>query len=205
MGFGRNCWFPSSLIPCIHLSPLPLIHLSHSWTRNLVQDLYTIGKWGAMCIPALKKGLLIWFIWVDCICLQTHQKKAPDPITDGCEPPCGCWELNLGPLEEQSVLLTAESSIQHLLPPAFFILSILTQVPLSCLGRPWEAYAIKLCAHKGCPIGKWASGLTTVRHSCQKDVIWTVWITSTLLCLPCSCPKREHAICNMPRWLNASS
>ena len=29
-----------------------------------------------------------------------------DPIADGCEPPCGCWELNSGPLEEQSVLLT---------------------------------------------------------------------------------------------------
>jgi hypothetical protein len=38
--------------------------------------------------------------------------RALDPITDGCEPPCGCWELNSGPLEEQSVLLTAESSLQ---------------------------------------------------------------------------------------------
>jgi hypothetical protein len=28
------------------------------------------------------------------------------PITDSCEPLCGCWELNSGPLEEQSVLLT---------------------------------------------------------------------------------------------------
>ena len=27
-----------------------------------------------------------------------------DPITDGCEPPCGCWDLNSGPLEEQSAL-----------------------------------------------------------------------------------------------------
>jgi hypothetical protein len=35
-----------------------------------------------------------------------------DLITDGCEPPCGCWELNSGPLEEQSVLLTTESSLQ---------------------------------------------------------------------------------------------
>jgi hypothetical protein len=26
------------------------------------------------------------------------------PITDGCEPPCGCWELNSSPLDEQSVL-----------------------------------------------------------------------------------------------------
>ena len=40
------------------------------------------------------------------------QKRAPDLITDGCEPPCGCWELNSGPLEEQSVLLTAEPSLQ---------------------------------------------------------------------------------------------
>ena len=39
------------------------------------------------------------------------QKRSADLITDGCEPPCGCWELNLGPLEEQSVLLTSEPSL----------------------------------------------------------------------------------------------
>ena len=44
--------------------------------------------------------------------LQTHQKRASDPITDGCESPCGCWELNSGPLEDQSVLLTPEPSLQ---------------------------------------------------------------------------------------------
>jgi hypothetical protein len=30
------------------------------------------------------------------------------------EPPCGCWESNPGPLEEQPVLLTAEPSLQLL-------------------------------------------------------------------------------------------
>jgi hypothetical protein len=30
----------------------------------------------------------------------------------GCEPPCGFWDLNSGPLEEQSALLTAEPSLQ---------------------------------------------------------------------------------------------
>jgi hypothetical protein len=30
----------------------------------------------------------------------------------GCEPPRGCWDLNSGPLEEQSVLLTTEPSLQ---------------------------------------------------------------------------------------------
>ena len=34
------------------------------------------------------------------------------PLTDGCEPPCGCWDLNSVPLEEQSALLTAEPSHQ---------------------------------------------------------------------------------------------
>jgi hypothetical protein len=33
---------------------------------------------------------------------------------DGCEPPCGCWELNSGPVEEQSVLFPAEPSLQPL-------------------------------------------------------------------------------------------
>jgi hypothetical protein len=30
----------------------------------------------------------------------------------GCEPPYGCWDLNSGPVEEQSVLLLAEPSHQ---------------------------------------------------------------------------------------------
>jgi hypothetical protein len=41
-----------------------------------------------------------------------HQKRASDPITDGYEPPCGFLDLNSGPSEEQSVLLTAEPSLQ---------------------------------------------------------------------------------------------
>jgi len=33
---------------------------------------------------------------------------------DGCEPPCGCWDLNSGLSEEQSVFLPAEWSHQPL-------------------------------------------------------------------------------------------
>ena len=33
-------------------------------------------------------------------------------VTDSCELPCGYWELNPGPLEEQPVLLTTEPSPQ---------------------------------------------------------------------------------------------
>ena len=37
------------------------------------------------------------------VCVLAGQKRAPDAITDGCEPPCGCWALKSGPLEEQTV------------------------------------------------------------------------------------------------------
>jgi hypothetical protein len=43
-------------------------------------------------------------------------------VMDGCEPPYGCQDLNSGPLEEQSVLLTAEPSHQ---PPMLKIYDIL--------------------------------------------------------------------------------
>ena len=44
-------------------------------------------------------------------CIPACQKKASELIIDGCKPPRDCWELNEGPLEEQTVLLTAEPSL----------------------------------------------------------------------------------------------
>lgn len=35
-------------------------------------------------------------------------------VTDGYELPCECWELDLGPLEDQLLLLTVELSLQPL-------------------------------------------------------------------------------------------
>lgn len=36
--------------------------------------------------------------------------------------PVGCWELNLGPLEEQSALVTSKPSLQP--PPELFLLPL---------------------------------------------------------------------------------
>jgi hypothetical protein len=36
-----------------------------------------------------------------------------------CQKRAGCWELNSGPLEEQSVILTAEPSLQPPNPSSF--------------------------------------------------------------------------------------
>jgi hypothetical protein len=38
--------------------------------------------------------------------------------------PCGCWELNFGPLEEYLVLLSTEPSLQHLPPQPFIFKTI---------------------------------------------------------------------------------
>ncbi|XP_050003558.1 adiponectin receptor protein 1 [Alexandromys fortis] len=43
---------------------------------------------------------------------RTFSKSPATGSSDSCELPCGCWELNPGPLEEQSVLLTTEPSLQ---------------------------------------------------------------------------------------------
>ena len=59
------------------------------------------------CLLLFKK-IFIYYVYN----IPEGQKRAPDLITDGCEPPCGCWELNSGPLEEQAMLLTAEPSLQ---------------------------------------------------------------------------------------------
>jgi hypothetical protein len=45
-------------------------------------------------------------------CIPACQKRASDPTIDGYGPPCGCWGMNPGPLEEQIVLLTADPSLQ---------------------------------------------------------------------------------------------
>ena len=47
---------------------------------------------------------------VTCLCEDVRSPGIG--VKDGCEPPCGCRELNPGPLEEQPVLLTAEPSLQ---------------------------------------------------------------------------------------------
>lgn len=43
--------------------------------------------------------------------LSSGIPEESDPITDTCEPQCGCWESNSGPLKEQPLLLAAELSL----------------------------------------------------------------------------------------------
>jgi hypothetical protein len=49
-------------------------------------------------------------------CLQRPKEgiRFVTRVTNGCELPCGCWELNPGLQEEEPVLLTTEPSLQAL-------------------------------------------------------------------------------------------
>lgn len=58
-----------------------------------------------------------------CVCVCTtcgpclYSRRPEDPLdlvlqTTDCEPPCGCWESHLGPLDEQRVLLITRPSLQ---------------------------------------------------------------------------------------------
>lgn len=58
----------------------------------------------------------------------------------GCEPPCRCWRLNLSPLEEQSVLVTTESSLQ----PSLIYLFVGVCVPPAVAS---SAYLTGMCHH----------------------------------------------------------
>jgi hypothetical protein len=45
--------------------------------------------------------------------LEEGIKKSETEVTDGCRPLCGCWKVNVGSLEYQSVLFNAKLYLQQ--------------------------------------------------------------------------------------------
>lgn len=74
------------------------------------------------------------YVYTPCM-YHKGQKKASDPLTQTYRRlKGGCWEPNIGPVEEQPLLLTAEQSFQ----PASFELFIFESGP----SWPWLQYDI---------------------------------------------------------------
>jgi hypothetical protein len=86
--------------------------------------------------------IYLFYLYEYTISVFRHTRRGHriDPITDGCESPCGCWELNSGPLEEQSVLLTAEPSLQH------FIISF-EYLRAHCRNPELSPVELNVCLH----------------------------------------------------------
>lgn len=56
-------------------------------------------------------------------------------VTDSCEPPYGCWELNLSLLEEKPILLTAEVFFSPVCSPVIKGMHARTHIPYLCTWR----------------------------------------------------------------------
>ena len=100
------------------------VHLSGLWHKCTCS--YCCSSLMALMIwppfeKFLKRNLCISVCAWEYTCGPSHfevcrrQKRALYPLaiwaTDNCEPPCGFWGLNPGPLQKFQVLLTAESSL----------------------------------------------------------------------------------------------
>jgi hypothetical protein len=91
-------------------------------------DTLFLGVWRQLQCTYYKKGFIYLFYVYDYnySCLQTHQKRASAPITDGCEPPCGCWELNSGALEAMSPTLNVISKQPSYTNPQILFSSLMS-------------------------------------------------------------------------------
>lgn len=62
--------------------------------------------------------LFLIFPFKDLLCIQCFAYiftcRPGEGTRSHCEPPCGCLELNSGPLEEQPLLITTEPSLKSL-------------------------------------------------------------------------------------------
>jgi hypothetical protein len=76
---------------------------------------------------------------------------------DKSELPCGCWELNLGPLEEQPVLLITEPSLRpsvfldslHYLPLTYYFSSHYYYITTTTTTTLWAVDGFFLVAQAG--------------------------------------------------------
>ena len=65
----------------------------------------------------------MYMMYVFVVTRRGHQITSTG-VTESCEPPCGCWELNPGPLEVQPMFLITEPSLH---PPWVFCHSSMTK------------------------------------------------------------------------------
>ena len=64
-------------------------------------------------LTVFKKNFIYYVHW--CVaCIHVCVRVSDLGVTDSSEVPCRCWELDLSPLEEDSLLLITESSLQPL-------------------------------------------------------------------------------------------
>ena len=95
------------------------------------------------CEPSCGYHMHLWGLWRP----EESTESLRTGVTEGCEPSCGSWELNLGPLQDQQVILTTELSLQALLVSldAFLVVSICGGLKKNCPHRLIGSDTIRKC------------------------------------------------------------
>lgn len=68
-----------------------------------------------MCASAVPEWMYVHHMCAWCPWMSDYVTYTRTRAMGGCEPTCRYWELNLGPLKEQQILLTIQSSLQSLI------------------------------------------------------------------------------------------
>jgi hypothetical protein len=105
VGSGRCCilgecnfFLTDNSIPSRQPGSGPWLHGTLLNSMSALLSVFFFSSHSSTCTfqPACSGPKIYLFIICKyCSCLQTHQKRASDIITDGCEPPRGCWRFEL--------------------------------------------------------------------------------------------------------------
>jgi hypothetical protein len=102
---------------------------------------------------------------------------ASDLITDGCEPPCSCWDLNSGHSRELLMLLNAEPSLWSI-NIDFIVLCVCVCVCV-CFQNSFFFFCYSLC----CPGSHFVdqAGLDSKIHLPLPPKLLSLWLLYLLL------------------------
>jgi hypothetical protein len=75
--------------------------------------------WWLFILFSVFEYFVYMYVYAPCACLVPERARRQHHIsgtgaTESCESLCRCWNVNLGPVEEQPVLLTTELALQLL-------------------------------------------------------------------------------------------
>jgi hypothetical protein len=114
--------------------------------------------------------LLFFNLFIYFIIFLMHWCEVDRSSIDSCELSCGCWELNLGRLDEQPVLLTSELSLQ----PQY--LNFLDKFSLCIPGLPGTH-----CVNRA------SLNLIEILLLLPKNFLWYIYIYTRYICIRYIC------------------
>lgn len=110
----KSCFsvlYASSTFLCMSLRTGLWISLTHRWGLVFFRFIYLILCIWDFCLHVcMYTTMYILDAWEG----QKRVSSSRTAVTDGCQPLCGCWDLNSDPLEEQPMFLPAEPFLQLL-------------------------------------------------------------------------------------------